>query len=400
MPSAASAVTGRVTGRPRTSARSWHQYGSGGATGQHEGAVERGAEQVEMVEAEPLDERDALQHAGEPVALVGRAAQPETLRLRRDEREALARRHQRVGQHTRRLVRGGTPVEVVEVGAGEVAGDRPGAGAGRAAGQPVAVGRLVRVHDAGRVADQIARHPLEHQRRAEHGVPAARAQYSRAELRGAPVGGSGDDRGPRGRPVSSAAAAHTVPSGVPGRTSGGSTCAGTPSASNTAVGHVSSTRSAPVFSALLRSVATGPPTAGPSPSRSGGPAGRAARIGVLAEQPQQFRQRPRRLHPLVAELLPNRRADLVDPVDLGGRAGVVVHEARGQRVALAVDEQDGPRGGVDGHPAHRAGVDVASASRLAAATARHQSSGSCSSAARPVAPPVAGSHCRRPCRRR
>ena len=82
-------------------------------------------------------------------------------------------------------------------------------------------------------------------------------------------------------------------------------------------------------------------------------------ISVLAEQPEQLRQRPRRLHPLVAELLPDRRADLVDPVDLGGGARVVVHEAGGQRGPLAVDEQHGSRGGVDGDPAHRGRVDVA-----------------------------------------
>jgi hypothetical protein len=76
-------------------------------------------------------------------------------------------------------------------------------------------------------------------------------------------------------------------------------------------------------------------------------------VGVLTEQPQQLRQRPRGLHPLVAELLPDRRADVVDPVDLGGGAGVVVHEAGGQGSAVEVGEQDGSRRRVDGDPAHR-----------------------------------------------
>lgn len=65
---------------------------------------------------------------------------------------------------------------------------------------------------------------------------------------------------PSGNPVSAAAAADTVPSGVPERTSGGSTRAGTPRASVTSDGHRSPMRSAPVFKALDRSVATGPPT--------------------------------------------------------------------------------------------------------------------------------------------
>jgi hypothetical protein len=76
-------------------------------------------------------------------------------------------------------------------------------------------------------------------------------------------------------------------------------------------------------------------------------------VGVLTEQPKQLRQRPGRLHPLVAELAPDRAADLVDPVDLGGGAGVVVHEAGGQGSAAGVGEQDGSRRRVDGDPAHR-----------------------------------------------
>src|SRR5262249_23318262 len=55
---------------------------------------------------------------------------------------------------------------------------------------------------------------------------------------------------PSGSPVRAAASAHTVPIGVPGRTSGGSRVPGTASASRTSVGQHSLTRSAPVLSAL------------------------------------------------------------------------------------------------------------------------------------------------------
>ena len=306
-----------------------------------------------MVEAQPLDERDALQHGGEPVAVVRRRAEQEPLGLRGDEREALAGRHQRVGRRRRRLVPRGLPVQVVEVGAGEVAADRACAGAGRAAGQPVAVGRLVRVHGPRRVADQLPRHPLEHQRRPEHGVPAPRAQHPGAELGRAAVCGPGDDRGLGGQPgLLRGRRAHRADHGP-----------GSDQLWKHVCRHAQRVEHVP-RPGLVDQVGTGleriaqvrghraarEPT-GDEVALVGQP-GPRDQVGVLAEQPQQLRQRPGGLHPLVAELAPDRAADLVDPADLGGGTRVVVHEAGGQGSAVGVDEQDGSRRRVDRDPAH------------------------------------------------
>jgi hypothetical protein len=62
-----------------------------------------------------------LQHRREAVRVVARGAEEEPLRLWRDEREALAGGDEGIGQRTGRLVPAGPTVQVIQVGAGEVA---------------------------------------------------------------------------------------------------------------------------------------------------------------------------------------------------------------------------------------------------------------------------------------
>ncbi len=109
---------GRVTGRPRTSARSWHQYALRVAppVSTRSPSTGRPAGRGSRSRAARRTRRPAARRV--TVAVVGgrrRAANPSA--SGGDEREPLAGRDQRVGEGAvRRLVaRGGLPVEVVEV---------------------------------------------------------------------------------------------------------------------------------------------------------------------------------------------------------------------------------------------------------------------------------------------
>src|SRR5690606_41122778 len=129
---------------------------AGGAAGEDDLTVHGGAEQVEVVEAEPLDERRAAQDGDVPLHVVGGLPERERLRVRGREREPLAPRDQRVGDRQRvvlfgAVAGGGGGGERVQVTAREVAGEDAGAGARRAARQPRAVRGAGRVADPARV---------------------------------------------------------------------------------------------------------------------------------------------------------------------------------------------------------------------------------------------------------
>jgi hypothetical protein len=66
-------------------------------------------------------------------------------------------------------------------------------------------------------------------------------------------------------------------------------------------------------------------------------------VTMLGQQPKQFRQAPGRLHPIVAQCGPNRRASLIGASGFLDRSGVIVHQPRRQRLDVAIDKQDGAR---------------------------------------------------------
>ena len=153
-----------------------------------------GAQEIEVVVAQSFDVADSLQDGREPVRFRAVAPERETLRRRRDEREALARRRERVCQHRGRLVGGGGATEFVEIAAGEVPGYQARTRARRAAREPVPGRGPVRIDGTERVVDQFVSDALDDERRAEDRVPPARTQRSGTELRGAAVGHARDHR--------------------------------------------------------------------------------------------------------------------------------------------------------------------------------------------------------------
>ena len=229
------------------------------AAGQHEVAVERGAQQVEVVEAQPLDERDALQHGGEPVAVVGGRAEQEPL-APAGRRTGSARRSTPAGRPApptgsyraacRFRSSRSAPGKSREIAPAPVLDAPPGSQS--------PLGALCEYTAPERVADQLPRHPLEHQRRAEHGVPAARAQHPGAELGGAAVGGPGDDRG-AGRAGRCPPRRRRTPcrSGSRAGPAAGARAPARPARRTRPSARSRRPGAAPVLSALLRSVATG-----------------------------------------------------------------------------------------------------------------------------------------------
>ena len=280
-----------------------------------------------MVEAEPFEVRDALQDRGVVVGLVAGAAEQEAAGVRRGEREPLAAGDQRVREGARGLVASGQAVQLAEVTAGEVPGDRAGARAGGAAGQPFAVRRAVGVHRAVRVLDEFGRDALEHECGAEHGVPRAHGQPSRAELRGAPVGHAGDDRRALGD-------AGGLGGGGADR---GDRGAGAYERRERAGGdaqRVEDVRRPALLDQVgsgLQGVAqiSGHGVPGQPPVDEVGLVGDVAGTAMAVQEPEELGQRPRGLHPPVAELRPHRGARLVHPAGLLGGTGVVVHQGRG-----------------------------------------------------------------------
>ena len=271
------------------------------AAGQDEVAVEGCAQQVEIVEAEPLDERDALQHGGEVVAVVGRCAEQEPPGLRCDEREPLSGRHQRVGQRARPARTGAAcrfsssrsaPGKSREIAPAPVLEAPPGSQS--------PLGALVGVHRAQRVADQLVGDALEHQ-------GGARAPSSSCPTLSAPAPSWAAQPSvvprtttgvPAGMPVASRRrGARPSRSGCPDRTRAGSRCGGHAER----VEHVGRPGLLDQVRAGLEGVAeVGGDVVPDQPAVDevvlvGQP--RAARSGrVLPQQPQQLRQRPRRLH--------------------------------------------------------------------------------------------------------
>ena len=201
IPNADSLCAGRRTARPSASARSWLQRALRVAppvrlTSPPTGAPSR----CERLEAEPLDERHALHERGGVLAVAGGRAEHERLRVGRGEREALAARDERIGEHAGALVAGGGAAEHVEVLVREGGEQHAGAAARRAAGQPAAARRAVRVDAVRAVLDAVRGAALEDERRAEHGVDVTGTQRARGDLRRAAVGHAGDDRRAGGQP--------------------------------------------------------------------------------------------------------------------------------------------------------------------------------------------------------
>lgn len=166
------------------------------AAGQRDGSRRLGTELGQMLEGEPLDERDALQNADVAVEIVVDLTQLEPDRLGCDERESLAGLGEWVDRGVDRAVElGRSAVEGVKVHAGQHRGERAGAGVGRAAGEPaVAVGMAVTVDGAGRVVDEVLGDAFQDERRAEDRVPGAGGEGAGGDLRGAAAGHAGDDR--------------------------------------------------------------------------------------------------------------------------------------------------------------------------------------------------------------
>ena len=77
---------------------------SGGPAGEYNVPVYRDAQEVEVIEAQPLDIADALKNGREPVGLGAVPAERESLRFGSNEWETLARREERVDEPCRGLV--------------------------------------------------------------------------------------------------------------------------------------------------------------------------------------------------------------------------------------------------------------------------------------------------------
>ena len=175
MPNADSVCSGRRAGRPSASARSWHQRRLRVAPPVRLSSPPAGSAQpCELLEAQPLDERQALQEGGGALAVAGGRAERERLGVGRGEREALAARDERIAQHARALVRGGLLAERVQVASRE---RRRSARRRRCSTRRRAASRR-RARGASRSpwarsSMRSRRAALEHERRAEHGVAVA-----------------------------------------------------------------------------------------------------------------------------------------------------------------------------------------------------------------------------------
>jgi len=137
MPSAGSALAGSFTSRPSTSAPQLVPVRAArAAAGEQQVRRAPGTERGEVVEAQPFHVADALQHRGVQLDVVARRTEHKRIGVRRHEREPLAPgRGQRVGEHPGRARYSPALVPSSSmVAAGELAGDRAGPGAGRAAG--------------------------------------------------------------------------------------------------------------------------------------------------------------------------------------------------------------------------------------------------------------------------
>ena len=176
------------------------------------------------------------------------------------------------------------------------------------------------------------RAPLEHERRPQHRVPVAGPQGAGGDLRGAAVGHAGHDRRPRRQPGLHGGGGADLAEAGAGRDDRGQQVPERPSKPRRPFAGRDVVAALQGVAAVRGDRLAGEP-AGDDVGLVGEPqAGRGARRLVAGlEQPVQLGQRP--------------GGRQVEAAGLLGRAGVVVHERRAVRPAVAVDEQDRARGG-------------------------------------------------------
>jgi hypothetical protein len=78
---------------------------------------------------------------------------------------------------------------------------------------------------------------------------------------------------------------------------------------------------------------------------------------IFTQQPQQLGQRPRRLH-AISERSPRRGANLIHDTRFMHRPRIVIHQARGQRIAGVVDKKDTAGSAVHSHTPNGRGGQV------------------------------------------
>src|SRR5277367_1156475 len=126
---------------------------AGCATGKGQFAANRDTQHIESIETEPLDECYSLKQPGIEINFIDRCTHHKTPCLNRNEGKDLAARGEGICDDAGRFTNRSLCVQLLEIASGKSLCKNSCSRSRRTPGQPVAIGRAVRVDGGRRVAD-------------------------------------------------------------------------------------------------------------------------------------------------------------------------------------------------------------------------------------------------------